>query len=143
MARQGLMAEHLKAAHEAVVADLHTLEDCSGAGSLRLAQMVHARLTDARAHLTKQFRFEEHNGYMQAARERTPNREHSIEELRLKHRQLEQLLDGMIEQAARVMAAEDALRGQVRTWIGQVRKHEAAENTLIQEVFNLDVGPED
>ena len=49
----------------------------------------------------------------------------------------------MIEQAARLMAAEESLRAQVRDWIGHVRQHEAAENALIQEVFNLDVGSED
>jgi len=35
------------------------------------------------------------------------------------------------------------LREKVRAWVEKVRKHEASENDLVQDVFNLDVGAED
>lgn len=143
MPAQNVVAEKLKAAHEAVAADLQKLETAFGSAEVPFAQTVHARLADARGHLAKQFRFEEKDGYMRAVRERNPNREHTIEELRLEHRRLEQMLENMVAEAARVKTAEEALRAQVRTWVAELRHHEAAENTLVQEVFNLEIGAED
>jgi hypothetical protein len=143
MARAATIADKLKAAHEAVLADLRELDTSSGARALPYAHRLHAHLVDARKHLRKQFAFEEKDGYMQVARERNPNREHTIEALRLEHRIFEKELDGMIDEAARMMAAEQVLRMRVRDWIGQVRRHEAAENDLIQDVFSLDVAAED
>ena len=81
MAQSTVFADKLKAAHEAVLGDLRELDSSSGAGAVPYAHRLHARLVDARAHLARQFAFEEQNGYMQAARDRNPNCEHAVETL--------------------------------------------------------------
>lgn len=137
-----LMTDNLKAAHDAVLADLRELDRLAGTGPCPSSAVL-ARLTAARADLRKQFAFEEEDGYMRAVMERAPNRERAIEVLRAEHRELAEALDSMVQAAALVVAAEEALRGEVKSLINQVQKHEAAENALVQDVFSLDIGTED
>jgi hypothetical protein len=137
------VVESLEQAHRALMKDLVDLEEASRSSLGMTAAQIGSRLARTRTHITDHFRFEEHNGYMDATLHREPNLARSIEHLRVEHRQIAQALDDLIEQTQMQQYTEDALRAQIRSWIEKVRQHEARENTLVQDAFNVDVGSED
>jgi hypothetical protein len=94
-------------------------------------------------HLTEHFRFEEQNGYMDVVREREPRLERTIQQLAEEHGQLTRSLDALIKEAGKATSLGDALREAILSWIECVRQHEARENDLVQDAFDLDIGVED
>jgi len=137
------VAEALGRAHVALLEDLRKLEGAAQPPSAKGLAELRTRLGRTRTHITEHFRFEEKNGYMAAVRKREPRLERTVQQLADEHRQLAQTLDGLIEQAGAARTLDEALREKVRAWVEKVRKHEASENDLVQDVFNLDVGAED
>jgi hypothetical protein len=137
------VAEALGQAHVALLADLRNLEQAVRPSSGEGLENLRARLGAAHAHITKHFRFEEQNGYMDAVRKREPRLERAIHELAEEHGQLRQSLDALTGKARAATTLSDTLREEVREWIERVRLHEIRENDLIQDAFNLDIGAED
>ena len=137
------VVESLEKAHRDLMKDLVDLEEASRSSLGMDASQIGSRLSRTRTHITDHFRFEEHNGYMYAALQREPNLTRSIEHLRDEHRQLAEALDDLIEQTRMRQNTEESLRAQIRSWIEKVRQHEARENTLVQDAFNVDVGSDD
>ena len=141
------VVEALSRAHEGLLEDLRNLEGAvegavhpaAGKGLERLR----ARLAVTRTHLAAHFRFEEQNGYMDAVRKREPRLERTVQQLADEHRQLAESLDGLIRESGAAASLGDTLRQEVRAWTERVRQHEARENDLIQDTFNLDIGAED
>ncbi len=137
------VAEALGQAHAALLADLRELEQAVCPSREEGLAELHARLGAAHAHITKHFRFEEQNGYMDAVRKREPRLERTIQQLAEEHRQLGQSLDALIGEAGAATSVGDALREGIREWIECIRQHEVRENDLVQDAFNLDIGAED
>jgi hypothetical protein len=96
-----------------------------------------------RKELTDHFRLEEENGYMTAVLEREPHLKRTVEHLRDEHRQLADTLDRLIDEASMKDKLNDGLREHTRAWLARVHQHEARENRLVQDVFNLEIDAED
>jgi hypothetical protein len=137
------VAESLSQAHAALLADLRELEQAVQPSSGEGLAELRARLGEARADITERFRFEEQNGYMDVVRKREPRLELNIQQLADEHRQLAGTLDGLVRKSGAATRLDETLRQEVRAWVERVRQHEARENDLIQDAFNLDIGPED
>jgi len=137
------VAEALSRAHQALRNDLRKLEESVDPASGQDLIALCARLAATRSHITEHFRFEEKNGYMDKVRKREPRLEHTIEQLAAQHRQLAQSLDAIIKRAKDAASLGPALREKIREWIASVRHHEAREDELVQNAFNLDIGAED
>ena len=137
------VAEALARAHVALLADLRELEQATGSSSGKRLAELRVRLSTTRTHLAEHFRFEEQNGYMDTVREREPRLERAIHQLAEEHGELRKSLDGLIREAGDATSLGDGLQEAIRTWIECVRQHEARENDLVQDAFDLDIGPED
>ena len=137
------IVEVLRQVHTALLKDLARLEDAARSSVGTDSAEMRSRLERTRAHITEHFRFEEQNGYMDAVLDREPNLARTVESLREEHRQLAQELEGLIERTMTGRPMEDAFRDQVRSWLESVRRHEARENTLVQDAFNVDFGAQD
>ncbi|HEY8505793.1 MAG TPA: hemerythrin domain-containing protein [Gemmataceae bacterium] len=137
------VAEALRRAHLALLEDLRRLEQAARPAPGEGAAALRARLEEVRPHVAEHFRFEEQNGYMDVVRSRAPHLDRAIGQLAEEHRLLAQSLDALIAEAGAVGEPGEALRAEVRAWVGRVRRHEAGENELIQDVFNLDLGAGD
>jgi hypothetical protein len=96
-----------------------------------------------REHLLAHFRFEEQNGYMDAIRRREPRLERAIQELLEEHRVLKDQLDELIAATQTGKDQDAALPDGVHKWIQHLRRHEAAENRLMEEAYTQDIGSED
>jgi hypothetical protein len=129
--------------HAVLHEDLCRLEEAAHPAAGQDPAALLARLAATQAHLVEHFRFEEHNGYMDAVRKREPRLERTVEQLALEHRQLAQSLAELVAEAGTATAVGEALRGSVRGWLQRVRRHEVRENDLVQNAFNLEIGAED
>lgn len=137
------MAEDLGRAHTALLADLRALSRAIRPLSGISVPDLRDRLVATRAHVAKHFRFEEQNGYLEAARKREPRLAHAIQQLAEEHRQLTQSLEALIGKTEATAEPGAPLREEIHKWIGHVRQHEIRENNLIQDVFTQDIGAED
>jgi len=137
------VARALRRAHAALLEDLRKVEvavlPASGEGLVELC----ARLDATHTHLAEHFRLEEQNGYMDAVRKREPRLERKVQLLAEEHPQLAQSLEALIREAKVATSLGDAIREEVRAWVERVRQHEARENQLVQDAFNLDISAED
>ena len=137
------VAESLERAHAALLEDLRKLEEAAYPASGEVLAELRRRLEATHWHITEHFRFEEQNGYLDAVRKREPRLERAIEQLAQEHRALEQSLKALIREAAAVSRLGAAFREKVRRWVEHVRQHEARENDLVFDAFNLDISAED
>ncbi len=137
------VVESLQQTHLALLKDLIDLEEVARSSLHMNAAEMCSRLVKTRTHITDHFRFEEHNGYMNATLQREPNLARLIEHLHDEHHQIAAALDDLIEQTRTRQHPEEAFRAQVCSWIERLRRHETHENTLVQDAFNVDLGSED
>src|SRR6516225_10090607 len=132
------LSEDIRRAHAALLQDLRDLEKTAQLAVAGPMTPLRDCLATTREHVINHFRFEEQDGYMDAARKRQPHLERVIQELLDEHRQLSRSLDGLIEGAEVTSHVDDALLQDIRAWVQRVRQHEARENALMQNAFNLD-----
>jgi len=137
------VAEELSRAHKALLEDLRKLEEAASPTAGEGLAGLRGRLDATRTHIGEHFRFEEENGYLDVVSKREPRLDRAIQQLIEEHRQLAQSLDRILGEAKAAMGLEDALREEVQGWVKRVRQHEAREDNLIQDAFNLDIGAED
>lgn len=137
------VAEALNRAHVALRKDLGKLEEAARPDSGEGAAALRKRLAATRTHVTEHFRFEEESGYLDGVRKREPRLERAAQQLEEEHRALAQTLDALVEEAQVDAGVGDAFRARLREWLERLRKHEARENELVQDAFNLDIGAED
>jgi hemerythrin-like domain-containing protein len=135
--------ETLRQAHVALRNELKGLEAAVCATEAAGSAELKIRLDAIRAHVTRHFRAEEEDGYMEAVRKREPHLGRVIDKLRDEHGELAGSLEELMQRARVSPRLDDAFREQVTTWIGRIRRHEASENELVQGAFNLDVAAED
>ncbi len=137
------IAEALGQAHGALLAELRELEQAVRPSSGVGLEELRSRLEQVRARIAEHFRFEEQNGYMDAVREREPRLERTIQQLAEEHQELRQSFDALIGEATAATSLDAVLRDEVWQWIDSIRRHEARENDLVQDAFNVDIGAED
>ncbi len=137
------VAEALGRAHAALLADLRELEQAARPSSREGLVELRARLVATQTHVTEHFRFEEQNGYMDAVRKREPRLERTVLHLAEEHRQLAQALDALVQEAETAVGPDSGFDERIRAWVDRLRQHEARENELFQNAFNLDIGAED
>jgi hypothetical protein len=128
-------AEALHEAHTDLLRDLQDLEKAVGLGAPEGPAELSTRLGKVWKHLADHFRFEEEGGYMAPVLEEEPRFEPEARELLAEHTQMAQALEALIQEVERARTAQDMPREKVRTWVGQVRHHEARENHLVQEAY--------
>jgi hypothetical protein len=80
---------------------------------------------------------------MQAVLDRAPHRKRQVEQLLAEHGEMGKLLAALTQESRTAPTVDDGLRGKVQAWVGRVRAHEAQENRLVQETFNLEIDAED
>jgi hypothetical protein len=141
--RPDSIATALAAAHHALLANIDRLEQLieplAGAHPGELCDCLGMLLSRLEAH----FRFEEHNGYMDAVLARAPQLARQVEGLRAEHVAMRQSLAALAGESRTAPAVNDALRQKVREWVGRVRDHETRENLLVEDAFNQDMAAED
>jgi hypothetical protein len=131
----------LGAAHRVLMRDLQGLEEMTQGAAPDPAAMT-ARLDEVRQHLADHFRFEEHNGYMQAVLARAPHLARKVEQLGAEHGTVARDLAALLHEARSSAALDDAFLAKVRAWLDRVRDHEARENILVEDAFNREFGAE-
>jgi iron-sulfur cluster repair protein YtfE (RIC family) len=137
------VADVLGRAHAKLLQDLRQLEEAARTASGQGAVQLHACLARTWSDLAEHFQFEEQNGYMGAVRLREPRLEHAIRQLAEEHRQLTQSLDTLMTNAKAAAHVTDEFCQELHAWVERVRDHEARENQLVQDSFNLDITGED
>jgi len=137
------LPEALRRAHATLLDDLRQLELAVQPTAGVDLEEVRGRLGATRTCITAHFRFEEQDGYMDAARKREPRLERAIDHLAAEHHELSQSLDALVAEAQTAPTLNEGFRDKVRGWIERVGKHELRENDLVQDAFNLDLAAED
>jgi hypothetical protein len=137
------VADALRLAHQALMDDLRQLEEAAGLHADKGLHELRARTETTRTHIAEHFRCEEQDGYMAALRKREPRLEHVIQQLAQEHRELLQDLDAVAQDAQAATNLSTTMRGKLKTWVKRVRQHEAHENDLVQNAYNLDLAAED
>lgn len=137
------VANELTGAHEILLKDLRELKEATDLKAGADVAKLRSRLSAIQAHIAKHFQFEEQNGYLDAVAKQEPRLERAILRLADEHRQLAQTLQGLIDRAMHRASLDASFGKEVRAWIDQVRQHERSENDLVQDAFNVDLGPED
>ena len=100
-------------------------------------------LYETRDHLEKHFHQEEIGGYLEEALAMAPRLTPQANILRKQHEELYQTIDGLAgdSEGARLNpTAWPDLVARIRELIKQLAAHEAAENQLVQQAFNIDFG---
>ena len=143
MAKETSIAESLSRAHQALRKDLQRLEDSVHRTLDQGMSIIRALLDATRTHILEHFRFEEKNGYMDKVRNREPRLDHAIDQLAGEHRQLALSLEDLIRKAKQASILDQELRERTREWIEAVRQHEAREDKLVQNAFNMDINAGD
>jgi hypothetical protein len=137
------VAERLAKAHAALLQDLHKLEEAARPESGEGLTGLTACLGTALDHITAHFRFEEENGYLDVVRTREPRLERAVQQLAEEHRQLNMSLETLLGEARAATGLGPGLGTKVREWVEQIRRHEAREDQVVQDAFNMDLGAED
>jgi hypothetical protein len=137
------IAEALEHAHASLMQDLRELERSARLGSQDDLKVLRSSLERTRAHILDHFRFEEQNGYMDVVRKSEPRLSRTIDDLAEEHVRMRNELEALIREAAAASSVNEGIRAKTLDWINHVRRHEARENRLVQDVFNLEIGPED
>jgi hypothetical protein len=101
------------------------------------------RLPRLREHVAEHFRFEEQSGYMTPVLQREPYQERVTEQLRGQHRELLRSLDALMAEVGFGAGTGPGFHDRVRAWVKELRRHEAEENRLYQDAFNVEVTAED
>jgi hypothetical protein len=101
------------------------------------------RVKELRAMLAAHFEIEETGGYLSAALAAAPQLAPRAAELEAQHRQFLDRLDDLCVRLCRHESAFpgwQAARDEVETIIADLRRHEHAENSLVQAAFGQEVG---
>jgi hypothetical protein len=137
------LTDALATAHAALLEDLQRLDEAARQPLLGGRGELLRQLDRTRAHVVEHFCYEEQQGYMDVVRRREARHERLINQLYEEHRHLAKTLTALRAEAETAALPADALREKILAWVKHLRQHEARENDLVQNVFNLDVAAED
>lgn len=137
------VTEALSRAHAALREDLGHLDEAVRPLSRENAAGLRARLASTQVQIAEHFRFEEQNGYMDTVRQREPRLERTVQKLAEEHRQITRTLETLLAETRLADSLDEPYRRRVRQWVEHVRQHEAREDHLVHDAFNLDYALED
>jgi hypothetical protein len=123
--------EQMLREHQALDADLRSLEQ-----AYEDPAALFARLGPLRETLARHFAHEEEGGYLKVVTDTRPGLALRVDELKAQHQQILAALDS----AVGLGATSSELRGSVEAALAQLRAHERAENELVTDVVNEDIG---
>ena len=143
------VAIQVKKEHECLKRDMEDItrelkRESSGEDFKEWQQEFTWRLRDFRAHLQRHFELEEEGGFMSEIIRETPEAINKVKELEAEHRQFEKDLDGIIALLKEMQLMDHTriqeLKSKIRRLCVVLRRHEAAENELMQACFWMDIG---
>ena len=101
-------------------------------------------LTDLAEHLRRHFRLEEEGGYLSVDPELDPGKRRIVQTLLDQHRDFERRLAAVLDRARRAEEAGVRLpqdfAATVDELLDEIRRHESAENELLQKLVLHDLG---
>lgn len=101
---------------------------------------VRRQLRTVQAKVTEHFRYEEVGGYFSEVLAVDPNAEHVVKELHRQHGELGDALCEIVTLLEREPTLSSEVVQKIESWMDALRHHEASENKLVQETFNLQRG---
>lgn len=116
----------------------------SEAGAALAAQALR-RVDDLRGKLRQHFAQEEEGGYLEEAIARLPSLAPQAAVLQKQHAEFMQLADRLVGDARAAATPADVwrvLHDGFKTYSKKLLAHEAAENSLLQRAYNVDLGIE-
>jgi hemerythrin-like domain-containing protein len=135
--------EAMRRVHEVLRDDLQKLQgEIQSAARTGIVDLCD-QLGRVRDHIASHFRLEEQDGYMDVVARRQPGLNRAIRHLGDEHAGLLEALDVLIAEASRATTVDDRLCKRISAWLESVRSHEDRENHLIEDAFNVDIGPSD
>lgn len=138
------LGEALLVAHQQLLealTDLRALVDHGGQDEV--TENLPARLASTRKRLVEHFDLEEQNGYTTAVEDVQPHLMKAAQRLHEDHDHLLTHLDQVRAAVQSGAEVTDDIRERVRVWLNAVRRHEQAENLLLQDAFGLDIATGD
>jgi hypothetical protein len=133
----------LRHVHAELGRELRALDAALSRPSEAIIADVRARLGALRERVAKHFRLEEQNGYMDVVRKRQPRLERAVLHLAAEHAELLRTLDTVIRESVGATELDARLRDKIAVWVERFHSHEDRENRLIEDAFDLDIGPGD
>ena len=137
------LADDMREAHVELVCGLVGLKSSVVPPSRPKVADVRARLGAVEELLSRHFLLEEQGGYMDVVRQRHPRLEHSVQRLAAEHAELLRSLAELKQATAGETRFNTRLGAAIAVWVDSVRWHEDRENRLIEDAFDLDLGPGD
>lgn len=109
------------------------------------ASVLQSVVHELAEHVLEHFRHEEHGGYFAAAIEAAPRLSERAEELLLQHREMADQLEALKRMSGGSVLAANwvGLQEMFGRFLACLETHETAENSLLQEAYNDDIGAED
>lgn len=139
----GPIADEMRRAHVNLMRGLRDLRAAVRSQSSESLLGVRSRLGAVREQVAEHFRMEEQGGYMDVVRQRQPRLERAAEHLAAEHEELLHALDELIRTAGQATSLTPSLGDAIEAWAEGIRGHEDRENQLIEDAFDLDLGPGD
>ncbi|MBM3993105.1 MAG: hemerythrin domain-containing protein [Planctomycetes bacterium] len=137
------IAEALRHAHHALLRDLRRLQDVARPGSDVTLIELRTLLSETYTHLCEHFRWEEQDGYLDELDEAEPRFQRVVQELGEEHRELRRTLDDLHGDTILASTVDPALLANIRNWIDRLRRHEARENSLVEDAVTSDLASAD
>lgn len=130
-------------AHRELMVHLHALQEALAPAEKIDMPRLQSQLQTVQTEVKEHFQFEEQGGYLAVVLERKPQLKRTVEELRQEHDRLAGSLQELVRHCQHAITIEPELVAEIQGWMHRLRDHEARENKLVQETFNLETGAGD
>lgn len=105
--------------------------------------MCQAQLQNLRDELRRHFQLEEQGGYMQEIREKRPNWNDRIDDLLTQHAAMLSTMGELLDEADEIVRRTEQWQANFEKLLSALDNHEHAENQLVQEAYEQDIGSKD
>jgi vacuolar-type H+-ATPase subunit I/STV1 len=142
MSEKPTFLSEMQHAHQLLHKELDQLEEMILPLSSHSASEISSFLEKVQHEVTEHFSLEEKDGYMSGVLQKRPDLEATINYLLEEHGRLAQSMEEILAMAS---AGDDLslIRLKVKEWIRTIRHHESAENLLVLDASNFDIGVAD
>jgi iron-sulfur cluster repair protein YtfE (RIC family) len=112
------------------------------------SQKLASALRDFQSHLLQHFALEEQNGYLMEAADEAPQYAQRLEELQLQHGEMLGRITDLRRRVRSNTGTEPAevwsqMSATFESFLGELNRHETAENEIVQQAFDEDTGAAD
>jgi len=112
--------------------------------SAETIQTLDRDLKNLQAYMGSHFEQEEAGGLFEDILERLPMVDAAVQDLRQEHKEFIEDLKGLIQRLESPEVKEiEAIRSDLNIFVSTFYEHEATENGLLQQAYNLDIGSPD